>query len=87
MYIATGIEVATTGYATASNYKQSLPLTVLCVIVYDHSVASHSKRNIPLKNRVIQELNIRIYQLISAEDWIMDYIKKVVFPQLAFGKK
>ena len=59
----------------------------LCIIVYDNSIADNHKKDEKLKLRVIKELNKRIKKLKQANNWIMDYIKEVVYPQLELNEK
>lgn len=62
--------------------KRNLLMYALCVIVYDNSIDDNLQKDIELKKRVISELNKRKDKLKLADDWIKDYIKDVVFPQL-----
>jgi hypothetical protein len=64
--------------------KKYVLLDSLCVIIYDNSVGDEGEfePDIELKNRVIEELNRRKDLLIQAGEWIMDYIKEVVYPRL-----
>ena len=71
---------------TILDHKHNVLMNALCIIVYDNSVKENQESNIHLKNRVITEINKRIEKLKLADDWIMDYIKKVVYPQLNFEK-
>ncbi|WP_298545666.1 hypothetical protein [uncultured Aquimarina sp.] len=64
------------------DHKRNLLMDALCVIVYDNTNEKNQKKDETLKNRVIAELNERKEQLKLADDWIMDYIKQVVYPQL-----
>ncbi|TPN88881.1 hypothetical protein [Aquimarina algicola] len=64
------------------DHKRNILLEALCIIVYDNTIKENPKRDEDLKNRVIFELNTRIEQLRLADDWVMDYIKEVVYPQL-----
>jgi len=69
----------------ATNYKQAILMEALCIIIYDNTVDNNANTN--LKNRVIEELNGRLDKLKLADEWIGDYIKKVVYPQLRhFGE-
>ncbi len=63
-------------------HKSNLLMDSLCIIVYDNTVEKNLKKDEKLKQRVITELNKRKEKLIQADDWIMDYIKQVVYPQL-----
>ena len=64
--------------------KKYVLLYALCILVYDNTVEDGPgwKPDISLKNRAINELNKRKNLLIQAGDWIMDYVQKVVYPQL-----
>ncbi len=65
--------------------KRNILLEALCIIVYDNSLKDNSHKDEALKQRVIKALNERKAQLKLADDWIMDYIKEVVYPQLTLG--
>ncbi|GAB3635056.1 hypothetical protein GCM10027422_06460 [Hymenobacter arcticus] len=69
--------------------KKYVLLDAMCVIVYDNSVSDGSVVNLNfdlnLKKRVLEELRKREVLLLQAGDWIMDYIKKVVYPQLTIN--
>jgi len=67
-------------------HKRDLLIDALCIIVYDNTIDNLQPNDI-LKSRVINELNKRQDKLKLADNWIMDYIKKVVYPQLAFGRQ
>ena len=67
--------------------KRYLLMDALCVIVYDNTVEDNQQKDETLKHRVVNELNKRIEKLKQADDWIMDYIKEVVYPQLELNKK
>ncbi|MDP1817384.1 MAG: hypothetical protein Q8K92_23200 [Leadbetterella sp.] len=67
--------------------KRNLLMAALCVIVYDNSIDDNSQQDNELKKRVINELNLRQDKLKLADDWIMDYIKDVVYPQLDLERK
>lgn len=67
--------------------KRNLLMDALCVIVYDNSIEDNHQKDENLKQRVIGELNKRKEKLEQAEDWIMDYIKDVVYPQLSLKKR
>jgi len=69
------------------DHKRDLLMDALCVIVYDNTNADNSQRDEQLKKRVIKELNARQDKLKLADDWIMDYIKDVVYPQLDLNKQ
>lgn len=69
------------------DHKRNLLLDALCVIVYDNSVNENSNKDEELKNRIIGELIKRKEKLKQADDWIMDYIKEVVYPQLEQREK
>jgi hypothetical protein len=62
--------------------KRNLLIDALCILVYDNSIEDNSNKDDELKKRVINELNKRKDKLKLADKWIMDYIKKVVYPQL-----
>lgn len=70
-----------------SEHKRDLLMDALCVIVYDNTTEDDSQTKDKLKEKVIQELNKRQDKLKLADNWIADYIKKVVYPQLDFGKQ
>lgn len=67
-----------------SKYKRLVLLEALCVIVWENSTGGgiENENDQELKQQVIDELNKRIEGLKEADDWIGDYIKKVVYPQL-----
>lgn len=67
--------------------KRNLLMDALCIIVYDNSMEDNAQKDIELKKRVIRELNKRQDKLKMADDWIMDYIKDVVYPQLDLERK
>jgi hypothetical protein len=67
--------------------KRNILMDVLCIIVYNNSVDDNSSKNDDLKERVVGELNKRKEKLRQADDWINDYIKKVVYPQLELNEK
>lgn len=67
-------------------HKRNVLLDALCVIVYDNTVERNPKGDKRLRRRVIEELNKRQEMLKLADDFIMDYIKNVVYPQLALNK-
>jgi hypothetical protein len=69
------------------DHKRDLLMDALCVIVYDNTSNDNSERNEELKMRVIEELNKRQDKLKLADNWIMDYIKDFVYPQLDFGRQ
>ncbi len=69
------------------DHKRDLLMDALCVIVYDNTIMDNSQRDEQLKKRVIGELNKRQGKLRLADDWIMDYIKDVVYPQLDFDRQ
>ena len=60
------------------NQKRNVLIEALCVIIYDNSVSD--EKNSDLINRVAIELKKREKDVLNAQDWIMDYIKKVTFP-------
>jgi len=70
-----------------SDQKRNLLMDALCVIVYDNSLEDNQQKDETLKKRVIIELNKRTEKLKQADDWIMDYIKEVVYPQLELKEK
>ncbi len=67
---------------TIPDNKRNLLMDSLCVIVFDNTIDDNHEKDEQLKNRVISELNTRRDKLKLADDWIMDYIKEVVYPQL-----
>lgn len=69
------------------DHKRNLLMDALCVIVYDNSNNKNPQQDEQLKKRVITELNKRQDKLKLADNWIMDYIKRVVYPQLDFNKR
>lgn len=69
------------------DHKRNLLMDALCVIVYDNSIDDNKQKDENLKERVIKELNKRIDKLKLADDWIMDYIKEIVYPQLELIEK
>lgn len=64
------------------DHKRNLLMNALCVIVYDNSIDDNEQKDENLKKRVIKELNKRTDQLKQTDDWIMDYLKEVVYRQL-----
>jgi hypothetical protein len=67
--------------------KRNLLMDALCVIVYDNTIEDNQQKDENLKQRVIVELNKRTEKLKQADEWIMDYIKEVVYPQLELTEK
>ncbi len=65
-----------------NKHKQDLLLNALCVIVYDNSHKENDSPNLKLKETVLNELRKRRDKLEQADEWIMDYIKERVYPQL-----
>ncbi|MEQ9288706.1 MAG: hypothetical protein RIG77_17425 [Cyclobacteriaceae bacterium] len=63
-------------------HKQDLMMDALCVIVYDNSHEENDSPNLELKETVLNELRKRRDKLEQANEWIMDYIKELVYPQL-----
>lgn len=63
-------------------HKRDLLMDALCVIVYDNSHEENESPNIELREIVLGELRKRRDKLELADDWIMDYIKELVYPQL-----
>lgn len=63
-------------------HKQHILMDALCILVYDITVDEEFHRNDALKQRVIAEINQRKDKLHLADERIMPYIKKVVYPQL-----
>jgi len=67
-------------------HKKYVLLDALCIIAYDNSVSDdivfNPELDLNLKKRVLEELKRREKLLVQAGDWIMGYIKKVVYPQL-----
>lgn len=70
-----------------SDHKRDLLMDALCVIVYDNTIEDNSQPNDQLKERVIKELKKRQDKLKLADNWIMNYIKDVVYPQLDLDKQ
>ncbi|WP_400190243.1 hypothetical protein [Hymenobacter sp. B81] len=69
------------------DHKRDLLMDALCVIVYDNTNEDNFQGDERLKQRVIKELNKRLDRLKLADNWIADYIKKVVYPQLDLGRQ
>jgi hypothetical protein len=69
------------------DHKRDLLMNALCVIVYDNTNEVDSQRDDQLKIRVIKELNKRRDKLKLADNWIADYIKLVVYPQIDLGRQ
>jgi len=69
------------------DHKRNLLMDALCVIVYDNTIEDNQQKDENLKQRVIVELNKRREKLKQADEWIMDYIKEVVYPQLELTEK
>jgi hypothetical protein len=69
------------------DHKRNLLMDALCVIVYDNTIDDNKQKDEDLKERVIKELNKRTDELRKADDWIMDYLKEVVYPQLELKEK
>jgi hypothetical protein len=67
-------------------HKRNVLLDALCVIVYDNTLERNPKADKRLRSRVIEELNKRQEILKLADGFIIDYVKKVVYPQLAIGR-
>ena len=67
--------------------KRNLLMDALCVIVYENTIEDNQQKDENLKQQVIRELNKRIEKLKQADDWIMDYLKEVVYPQLELNEK
>jgi len=67
-------------------HKTDLLMDALCIIIYDNSIDDNDNQDIDLKKKVIVELNKRLDKLKLADEWIMDYIKDVVYPQLQLDK-
>ena len=70
-----------------SDQKRNLLLDALCIIVYDNTVEDNPQKDANLRERVIRELNKRTDILKQADDWIMNYVKEVVYPQLELDEK
>jgi hypothetical protein len=68
------------------DHKRDLLMDALCVIVYDNTNDDNSQADGLLKQKVIKELNKRQDKLKLADNWIADYIKEVVYPQLDFSR-
>jgi hypothetical protein len=85
-YVDMIVEVLDT--VNTSDYKTNILMSALSVIVYENTIDEHSNYapDIKLKNKVIKELNKRFDKLQLANNWIMPYIKEVVYPQLDFSK-
>ncbi|WP_343634132.1 hypothetical protein [Fluviicola sp.] len=62
--------------------KQHMLMDALCIMVYDITEFEPPGEKETLKKRVISEINLRKDKLELADEWIMSYIKKVVYPQL-----
>lgn len=67
--------------------KRNVLMQALCVMVFDNTVDTDAVEDNQhcdekLKQQVIRELNKRTEKLKQADDWIADYIKEVVYPQL-----
>ena len=64
--------------------KKYILLYALCIMVYDNTIEDGMdwEPDDSLKRRAIEELNKRKGLLIEAGDWIMDYVQRVVYPQL-----
>lgn len=67
------------------DHKRNILMDALCIIVYDNSIIEDVHHDEALRLKVISELNKRIDKLKLADNWIMEYIKEVVYPQLDFG--
>lgn len=55
-------------------------IDALCVMIYDRSEKTDSDENKQIVDKISSELKKRENKVISAQNWIMDYIKKVSFP-------
>ncbi len=62
--------------------KRNILLDALCILIYDNSNDKNLKKDEVFKNRVITVLNKRKHMLDLAGNYIPDYIKEVVYPQL-----
>ena len=68
--------------------KQTVLIQALCVILYDYTVEPNENYNLTTdeRNKIIDqirpELIKRKNQIKEVENWILGYIKLVVFPQL-----
>nr|WP_321222451.1 hypothetical protein [uncultured Psychroserpens sp.] len=60
--------------------KKKVLIEALCVMIYDRSKKTNSDEDKKIVNKISSELKKRENQVISAQNWIMDYIKKVSFP-------
>tara|TARA_Y100000782_G_scaffold115436_1_gene158407 strand:+ start:8780 stop:9298 length:519 start_codon:yes stop_codon:yes gene_type:complete len=69
------------------DHKRNLLMDALCIVVNDNTVEGNQEKDDNLRERVIKELNKRTDLLNQANDWIMDYIKEVVYPQLELKEK
>lgn len=67
-------------------HKQDLLMDALCIIVYDNSLPINKSGDFFLRDKVINEINSRLEKLNDANEWIMDYIKEIVYPQLNIKK-
>lgn len=70
------------------SYKQIVLLQALCVLLYDYSVEPNENYDLTTEeiNNIIEkirpELIKRKSKIKKVENWIMGYIKLVVFPQI-----
>ncbi len=51
-------------------------------MVYDNSYEKNDFPNLALRETVLNEFRKRRDKLEQADEWIMDYIKELVYPQL-----
>ena len=63
-------------------HKQDIMMGALCIIVYDNSHEENDSPNLELKETVLTELKRRRDKLEQADEWIMDYIKELVYTQI-----
>ena len=63
--------------------KRKVIIEALCVLLYDNTIQDDILEvNDELAGKVRNELIKRRKVVIESKDWIMDYVKEVVFPQL-----
>ena len=69
--------------------KRNVLLEALCIIIYDNVIDNSNleiNKDKELIERVTKELIKRKILLLKADEWIPDYIKKVVYPKLGLTK-
>ena len=70
------------------NSKIDILIEAICVLLYDNSAnqeeysEQENRERELIAQKVRPELFKRKERIIAAEDWVMDYIKKVVYPQI-----